>query len=49
MNSSEYNRITSMAMDNDVPEYQFKLFLARYWNNPDALEQVVKILSKPVD
>ena len=49
MDSYSLHALTSWAMDNRIPEYEFNYTLNKYENNPELLQQVLSILRKPVE
>ena len=49
MDSYNLHALTSWAMDNRIPEYEFNYVLNKYESNPELLQQVLSILRKPVE
>lgn len=49
MDSYSLHALTSWAMDNRIPEYEFNYVLNKYEENPELLQQVLNILRRPVE
>lgn len=49
MNSYSLHALTSWAMDNRIPKYEFNYVLNKYEENPELLQQVLDIIRRPVE
>lgn len=49
MGTYERHVLTSWAMDNRIPEYEFNYVLNKYEENPELLQQALNILRRPVE
>ena len=47
MDSYSLHALTSWAMDNRIPEYEFNYVLNKYEENPELLQQALNILRRP--